>query len=210
MTDIDVQLTRGDRTWRQALRSEARRIGICGPSGAGKSTLLRIVAGLEPTARGRVVVRGRTLLDGARAVPPWERRVGWVPQDSLLFPHVDVLANLRWAGASADAALQVAEALEIDPLVDRMPRHLSGGERQRVALGRALLAPADILLLDEPFTALDPALRRRVIGVLDAHLASTGASLLLVSHGEDGLDLVEEYWVVGAGGALERAGGHRR
>lgn len=203
--DLDVQLQRGARTFRHRLRSDARRIGIQGPSGSGKTTLLRILAGLEP-ARGRLLVRGRVLLDARVSVPPWERRVGWMPQDALLFPHVDVLANLRWSGAGREEATAVAQGLGIAHLLGRRSRHLSGGERQRVALGRALLAASELLLLDEPFTALNPELRASVQAFLTDQVAARDLVLVLVAHDLGAGSPVDEVWDLRDGDLVPRGG----
>ncbi|MFW5925184.1 MAG: ATP-binding cassette domain-containing protein [Myxococcota bacterium] len=174
---LDVQLASG-----------ARRIAIVGPSGAGKSTCLRILAGLEHPTGAEVRFAGESWLGDGGRCPPWERGVGWVPQDALLFPHRKVRDNLRWAGRATPSELhEVAEWLEVTPLLDRRPRNLSGGERKRVALGRALLSAPRLLLLDEPFAALDPAMRDRVATSLRRYCDERGLPLVLVSH--DSVDL---------------------
>lgn len=188
-----------------SLETTARAVAIVGPSGAGKSTLLRVLAGVERRARGDVVVDGETWLDRTRGVvvPPWERRVGWVPQDLLLFPHLSVRENLGYAGASDPDVVETAELLQVAHLLDRRPRRLSGGERQRVSLGRALLSGPRLLLLDEPFSALDRALRDQLSTTVK-HLADERAiPLVLVSHDEaDTRVLAEERWRL-RGGTLE-------
>lgn len=202
----DFRLALGGRDLDIEMDTSCPSVAVVGPSGAGKSTLLRVLAGVETRARGRVRVGGRLWLDSARGhrTPAWERNVGWVPQDDLLFPHLDVRRNLAYAGAGPQAVAEVAALLEVSPLLERRPRRLSGGERQRVALGRALLASPGILLLDEPFAALDRPLRaevaRRVRGWADAH----GLPLLLVSHDEEDTSvLAEERWVL-SGGRVRR------
>jgi molybdate transport system ATP-binding protein len=137
-------------------------------------------------------------------VPPWERGVGWVPQDALLFPHLDVRQNLAYAGASEGDVRDVAQLLEVGDLLSRRPRNLSGGERQRVALGRALLAAPSLLLLDEPLSALDRPLRAEVARRLAERLRATGTPLVLVSHDEeDAAALAAERWRL-ADGRLTR------
>lgn len=187
----------------------ARAVAIVGPSGAGKSTLLRVLAGLERRARGRITVRGKRWMDTQEGVflPPWARRAGWVPQDTLLFPHLTVRDNLVYSGTAGGATdpavgagsgngagrdvaagltLQgAARLVEATHLLDRRPPILSGGERQRVALARALLARPRVLLLDEPFSALDTALRDELAGRLRAYLGKVDLPVLLVSHDED-------------------------
>lgn len=193
------------------LRSDAERIAIVGPSGAGKTTLLRILAGLVRPADGVIRFGGRCWLDGATHRPAWERGVGWVPQEGLLFPHRSVHANLRWAGRASDAeAKRVADWLEIGPLLDRRPRNLSGGERKRVALGRALLSKPRLLLLDEPFAALDLAMRDRIATALREHCAAAGLPLVLVSHDSVDLHALDvERWHLERGVLRRQAGGRR-
>lgn len=131
---------------------------------------------------------------------PWERGVGWVPQEYLLFPHLRVRDNLSFAGASSPEVQAVSELLMIDHLLGRRPRSLSGGEQQRVALGRALLAQPRILLLDEPFSALDRPLRSQVASRLRDYLRQKGLLLLLVSHDEaDAVALAQEHWLLSEG-----------
>jgi ABC-type molybdate transport system ATPase subunit len=135
---------------------------------------------------------------------PWERAVGWVPQEYLLFPHLRVRENLGFGGATPEAVQEVGELLMVDHLLDRRPRVLSGGEQQRVALGRALLADPEILLLDEPFSALDRPLRSHVVSQLREHVRERSLLLLLVSHDEsDAVALAQEHWLLSEG-QLER------
>ena len=166
--------------------------GVFGASGAGKSTLLQTIAGLRRRASGRLLFDGEIWLDSARRqhVPAQTRRVGYVPQEGLLFPHWSVKRNLlagseraRAAGQSPEATLaRVAELLELEPLLQRSAADLSGGERQRVALGRALCSGARLLLLDEPFAALDLPLRRRLLPYLSRIRAELTVPMLFVSH----------------------------
>jgi molybdate transport system ATP-binding protein len=166
----------------------ARVTAVFGPSGAGKTSLLEIVAGLRRPLAGRVLLNGRVLDDAARAlhIPPRLRRVGYVPQDDTLFPHLSVAANLGYArAASPAAAARVADVLELGPLLPRRPAGLSGGERRRVALGRALLASPEILLLDEPLTGLDAPLKERVLAHLQRVQEEFRLPTLYVSHAPD-------------------------
>lgn len=182
--EVDVRVPLGPRALEVAFATSARRLAVVGPSGAGKSTLLRALAGLEPRALGHVRFEGEAWLGPGGAVPPHRRRVGWVPQDARLFPHRSVLGNLTLAGATEADARALAARVGVAGLLDRRPRHLSGGEAQRVALARALLARPRLLLLDEPFAALDRARRSELAALLLDLLGADGPMLVLVSHDE--------------------------
>lgn len=162
-------------------------VSLLGPSGCGKTTLLRVIAGLERPEKGMVTLGDRTLANGSRYVPPERRRIGMVFQDWALFPHLDVADNvaygLRKDGAHRDGA--VTEALEMVGLAGfgkRMPSTLSGGEQQRVAIARAIAPRPDALLLDEPFSNLDAALRATVRSDTRALLTELEMTTLFVTH----------------------------
>jgi molybdate transport system ATP-binding protein len=204
--DLGFQVALGAGTLEVNLTTPSLTVAVFGPSGGGKSTLLRTVAGVERRARGVVRVRGESWMDTEAGVctPPWERGVGWVPQEYLLFPHLRVRENLGYGGGSAEDIREVAERLMVDHLLARRPRRLSGGEQQRVALGRALLANPRLLLLDEPFSALDRPLRSRVSAQLRDYVRERQIPLVLVSHDEaDAVALAQEHWLL-SGGALQR------
>jgi len=165
--------------------SDARALGLFGASGAGKSSVVEALAGWRAVDEGRCVVGGELWLDSSNgvALPPAQRRVGYVPQDLLLFPHLDVEANVRFGAQSDDATVERAlEVLEIAPLRSRDVESLSGGERQRVALARALCAKPRVLLLDEPLGALDRPLRRRILPHLLRVRDEFQTPMLIVSH----------------------------
>ncbi len=189
------------------LQATARRLCVVGPSGCGKSTLLRVLAGVEPF-EGHVQVGDAVWqAPGRPARVPEARAVGWVPQDAPLFPHVDVRANLLWRAPTPEAMPALARALEIEHLLARRPATLSGGERARVALGRALLREPALLLLDEPFAALDRPLRARVARAIEH--AAPGVPLVLVSHDERDAALLDcQVLELGADGADSRRSSH--
>jgi ABC-type sulfate/molybdate transport systems ATPase subunit len=197
---LDLALHIGAAEVRFVMGSGARTVALTGPSGAGKSTILRAVAGIERRARGRVTAFGEVWQDDATGtlVPPWRRGCGWVPQDAALFPHLSVRDNLGYA-ARGDVR-PVAELLGVAALLDRAPRNLSGGERQRVALGRALCAEPRLLLLDEPFSALDPPLRARLGAEVAAWAEARGTAIFVVTHDRaDAEILATERWVIAEG-----------
>jgi molybdate transport system ATP-binding protein len=202
--ELDAEIERGGRALRLRLSTSAAITLVRGPSGAGKTTLLRVLAGLEPSARGRATFDGVRWQGDGLFVPAWRRRAAWVPQESLLFPHLSARGNLAFSGAARAEVEEVARALEVGALLERPPALLSGGERQRVALGRALLARPRLLLLDEPFAALDDALRARVRLFLRGWASARGVPAVLVSHDADDGSIADEHWEI-ADGELSRA-----
>ncbi|WP_373302167.1 ABC transporter ATP-binding protein [Streptomyces flaveus] len=163
---------------------------VLGPSGCGKTTLLRIVAGFLRADAGTVRVGDRVLTGPGAGVhvPPERRRVGIVPQEGALFPHLSVAHNVTFGLKGVDRAerrRRTDEMLELVGLAgygDRMPHELSGGQQQRVALARALAPRPQLVLLDEPFNALDSALRAGVRADVRTALRATGATAVLVTH----------------------------
>ena len=173
-----------------AFESAATITAIMGPSGSGKTTLLQCVAGLVRPSTGRIVIDEEPVFDGeARVfVPPNRRRVAIVFQSLALFPHMSVWENvaygLRGGGRRArrDIATAWLERARAGSLAQRTPSTLSGGEAQRVALARALASEPRLLLLDEPFSALNQELRLELADVLRELVAATGVPVLLVTH----------------------------
>ena len=188
MLDADFEVERRDFTVRAALQvGPGERLALFGPSGAGKTTVLEVIAGLVQPSRGRVVLRGRVLTSTSPprcALPPWQRRVGLLRQDPGLFPHLSVKQNLAYAPASGGPAevRELATLLGIVEVLSVMPMRLSGGQAHRVALGRLLLAPCDALLLDEPYTGLDAALRRTLADLVVSLVSMHNIPALLVTH----------------------------
>jgi molybdate transport system ATP-binding protein len=189
--ELDLELPLDRFTMRLAWCTDEQALGVFGPSGAGKTSLLEAIAGLRPRARGRLRVGDHTWLDTSRGVclPPESRGVGYVPQDGRLFPHRDVLGNLTFGRARArsgrGARLDPARVLEVLELSGREHADvasLSGGERQRVALGRALCAGPELLLLDEPLAGVDLPLRRRILPYLIRIEREFGVPSIVVTH----------------------------
>jgi len=157
-------------------------VALLGPSGSGKTTLLRVIAGFETPDAGRVAIAGRPVAGDGVWVEPEHRRIGMVFQDGALFPHLSVAGNVGFGAARRE---RVDECLALVGLGGRArdyPHELSGGERQRVALARALAADPDVVLLDEPFAALDAGLRDSLRLQVTEILRTAGTSALLVTH----------------------------
>jgi|SRR5215210_2713322 len=190
MLDVRVAKRFAGFTLDVAFSSDAALTALLGPSGSGKSMTLRAVAGAIRPDDGRIVVDGEVLFDAARGIDrdPQARRVGYVPQQYALFPHLDIVGNVGFGlkdRRSQDARRRIAELLDLVGLTGlerRRPRQLSGGQQQRVALARALIVRPRILLLDEPFAALDATLREPLRASLLALQATLGFTALLVTH----------------------------
>lgn len=164
-------------------------IVIAGPSGSGKTTLLRAAAGLQKIKEGTVIIDGKN----ATAFPAAKRNMAMIFQDAALFPHTDAEGNISYglhaAGYSADRihdmVSRAAEKLHIRHLLKRYPSTLSAGERQRVGIARAIVRNPDILLLDEPFANLDPALRAELQSEIRRIQKESGMTMLIVTHDEN-------------------------
>lgn len=197
--DFSAVLTRGGFLFQSGFSLDGELFGLAGHNGSGKSTLLHLLSGLLRPERGRIILNGRTLFDADRklCLPPEKRRVGLVFQEGRLFPHLTVRRNLRYSPRSAHSDdplffAELAEALSLTDYLDARPGELSGGQRQRVALGRALLARPELLLLDEPFSAQDRIARNRLAGCLKEIHSRWRIPMILVSHQERDLsDLTE-------------------
>jgi iron(III) transport system ATP-binding protein len=164
-------------------------VAILGPSGSGKTTLLRLLAGFDRPDRGSVAVGERIFDDMTNHVLPEHRRIGYVSQDGSLFPHLDVTQNVGF-GLARDhrrgkAVAELLEAVGLQGAQHQFPHQLSGGQQQRVALARALAVDPLIVLLDEPFAALDDNLRQSVRADVYAILQASGATGILVTHDQD-------------------------
>jgi iron(III) transport system ATP-binding protein len=162
---------------------------ILGPSGSGKTTLLRVICGFERAQAGSIELDDEIVDDATRFVAPEKRRIGYVPQEGNLFPHLTVAGNIRFGlSRSAESRRRVGELLEMIGLADRArsyPHQLSGGQQQRVALARALAVRPRLVLLDEPFASLDASLRASVRADVLHILRDARATALLVTHDQD-------------------------
>ena len=179
-----------------------RLVAVIGPSGGGKTTLLEAVAGFVPLAEGRITWQGRDI----SAAAPDARPVAMLFQDGNLFPHLSVAQNAglglgpSLAHAGEAAVTEALARVGLDGLGGRKPAALSGGQRARVALARVLLQRRALLLLDEPFAALGPALRAEMLDMVAELARETGASLLMVSHDPgDAQRIADEVVVVSDG-----------
>lgn len=185
-------------------------LALLGPSGCGKTTLLRLIAGLERPHRGMIEVAGRTVESDSVHLPPEQRQVGLVFQEYALFPHLSVADNVAFGlPRGADRVARVADLLGqvgLDGLETRMPHELSGGQQQRVALARALAPRPQLIMLDEPFSNLDPALREGVRREVRRVLRAANATAIVVTHDqEEALSLADEVAVMMDGRILQQA-----
>jgi iron(III) transport system ATP-binding protein len=177
LTGVDLQVNAGTIT------------AILGPSGSGKTTLLRVICGFERAQAGSIAIDGEVVDDSRRFVPPERRRIGYVPQEGNLFPHLTVAGNIRFGlRRNEESRRRVGELLNMIGLADRArsyPHQLSGGQQQRVALARALAIRPRLVLLDEPFASLDATLRASVRHEVSRILREAEATALLVTHDQD-------------------------
>ncbi|HWE61175.1 MAG TPA: ABC transporter ATP-binding protein [Chloroflexota bacterium] len=170
--------------------ADGQFLALLGPSGSGKTTVLRMLAGLETPDGGRIAIQDRVIFDGRRAVPPEERDIGMVFQDYALWPHMTVAQNIAFGLrlrrlSRRDIEAKVREALalvHLEGLEGRFPDQLSGGQQQRVAIARALATRPPLLLLDEPLSNLDAALREEMRVELVRLLKQQGITAIYVTH----------------------------
>ena len=176
LADVNLSVPTGSRTV------------IVGPSGSGKTTLLRMIAGFEFPDSGSLALNGQLLVDATHAVPAHQRQIGYVPQDGALFPHMSVADNIAF-GLAAKGPQRVSRMAELmdsvaldASMARRWPHELSGGQQQRVALARALAQQPRLMLLDEPFSALDTGLRAAMRKMVARLLSDAGITTILVTH----------------------------
>jgi iron(III) transport system ATP-binding protein len=157
-----------------------------GPSGCGKSTLLRLIAGLEKPNSGEIIKKAEVMTNHIIFIPPEKRNVGLVVQEKALFPHLSVYENICFGihrnKDKNKIVFDLLELLKIDSLKNKYPHEISGGEQQRVALARSLAPNPDLLMLDEPFSALDEELRKSLYEEVSKVFSERNSSILLVTH----------------------------
>ena len=185
-------------------------LALLGPSGCGKTTLLRLIAGLDRPHTGAIEVGGRTVEAAKVHVPPERREVGLVFQEYALFPHLCVADNVAFGlprgHDRVDRVQDMLAQVGLDGLGERMPHELSGGQQQRVALARALAPGPRLIMLDEPFSNLDPALREDVRREVRRVLRAANATAIIVTHDqEEALSLADEVAVMMDGRILQQA-----
>jgi molybdate transport system ATP-binding protein len=207
---LDIVLRQGSFTLEVRARLDARITALFGASGAGKTTVLDAIAGLRTPSVGSIVVGSRVLFDRTRGVnlPPHHRHIGYVAQDVALFPHMSVRQNVLYGRRDGQRLSldTVMRMLEIAPFFERQVAQLSGGERQRVALARALMSAPELLLLDEPFAAVDVERRRRMLPYLERVRDELMVPIIYVTHDAsevrqlaDHVIVLDEGRVVGTG-----------
>ena len=208
MLEFELQLRRGEFVLDMQAQLTQPITLILGASGSGKSTLLALLSGLLKAESGYIRLNQRILLDTNIPIHQSShlRRIGLMWQDGQLFPHLTVQQNIEYGYRLLKPEQrkiqpeQLIELLEIGHLLQRRPRHLSGGEKQRVALCRTLLASPELLLLDEPLTALNPSLKQPILAFLKTIPTQFGIPLLYVTHQlEDCEVLAGEVWQCLAG-----------
>ena len=191
---IDVRKNFGDFSLDLHLQADNEVMGLLGASGSGKSMTLKCIAGIEKPDDGCIILNEKVLFDSQNRInlPPQERRVGYMFQNYALFPQMTVLDNIRMgARREKNAALkkkkveELMERFEITALANRYPSQISGGQQQRTALARILVSDPEILLLDEPFSALDTHLRFRLERELREVARNFGKTVFLVTHDRD-------------------------
>lgn len=187
MLSLSIQLSRQNFTLNiDELRLPTEGVtALFGRSGCGKSTLLRILAGLEPNAEGRVQFKDQIWQDQHQFLPPQDRQIGVVFQDGALFPHLTVQKNLQFAldrALSKQSLTEIAQRCRIDHRLNAPVPTLSGGEKQRVAIARALLSSPQLLLLDEPLSALDTATKREILPFLEELKNSLNLPMIYITH----------------------------
>ena len=207
MVEVEIKKQYGKFRLDIAFKSEKRRIGILGASGCGKSLTLKSIAGIERPEEGRIVIDGETLFDAEKKIflKPQKRKVGYLFQNYALFPNMTVEQNIGigFTGNKEEKKKMTARLLhhfQLDGLEKLYPAKLSGGQQQRTALARIMAYEPDVILLDEPFSALDAYLRERMLTELMEMLSDYEGTVIMVSHSRDEIYSFSEEVLVMDGG----------
>lgn len=209
----DIHLNKKEFSLDVLIDSDSRRIGVLGASGSGKSLTLRSIAGIEDVESGRILIDGKTLFDSGKKInlKPQKRNVGYMFQNYALFPTMCVLDNVT-AGLKGgkeenrSKAHDMLSRFDMNEYADRLPGELSGGQQQRVALARIMVTEPDLILLDEPFSALDGHLRDRMQMEMMEILEDYPGQVVMVSHSRDELYRFSEELYVISGGRMLKSG----
>ena len=212
---VDIEKDLGSFVLKAKFEAGNETLALLGPSGCGKSMTLRCIAGILTPDRGKIIVDGVTLFDSEKKInlSPQQRHTGFLFQNYALFPNMTVLKNIQ-AGAKrekdpakrADMIRTVMERFDLEPLADRYPHQLSGGQQQRVALARILVSSPRVLMLDEPFSALDSHLRFKLEQEVRQVIRQFGKTVLLVSHDRDEVYRMSDSIAIMDSGKIERIG----
>lgn len=192
----DVELARGDLRLAVKLRCAPGITCVMGRSGSGKSTLLHILAGLTSPDRGSIALGDEVWLGQGVDVPVHHRQLAYVFQGLALFPHMSALQNVMYANQSRDEAQALLDRFGVGALAHRRPRTFSGGEAQRVALARALARSPKLVLLDEPFSALDRELRAQLVALVKELATELAVPIIHVTHSDDEARALTDHIVV--------------
>ena len=209
---VDIEKTLGDFHLRVKFEAENRVLALLGASGCGKSMTLKCIAGIERPDRGVITLDGTTLFDSGRGVnlPPQRRRVGYLFQQYALFPNMTVEQNIavgvRDRRRAREETAEAIAAMRLEGLERKRPHQLSGGQQQRVALARILVNRPEVLLLDEPFSALDSHLRFQLEQELRGAIRRFGKTVLLVSHNRDEVFRLSDEVAIMHDGRIETTG----
>ena len=210
---VDIRKKFGDFELKMKFESDSRRIGILGASGCGKSMTLRSIAGIEVPDEGKITVDERVMYDSSAKIniKPQKRNVGYLFQNYALFPTMTVEQNIA-AGLKGTKeekhkrVLEMAEKFQIEGLLGRLPGELSGGQQQRTALARIMAYEPDVILLDEPYSALDMFLKDRLQQELLEMLKEYGGTVIMVSHNRDEIYRFSEELLIMDKGRIEASG----
>ena len=209
---VDIEKTLGDFHLRVKFEAENRVLALLGASGCGKSMTLKCIAGIERPDRGVITLDGTTLFDSGRSVnlPPQRRRVGYLFQQYALFPNMTVEQNIavgvRDRRRAREETAEAIAAMRLEGLERKRPHQLSGGQQQRAALARILVNRPEVLLLDEPFSALDSHLRFQLEQELRGAIRRFGKTVLLVSHNRDEVFRLSDEVAIMHDGRIETTG----